>query len=87
MIIQEAKLTTANADLDAAQAQLDDKQRELDIVQALYDEAMSEKQVNAHIVLIRSSIYSIDKIWNIYKDYLHILLIIPISISLLNWYG
>lgn len=32
-------------DLNRAQAQLDEKQRELDAVQALYDQAMREKQV------------------------------------------
>jgi len=32
-------------DLNKAQAQLDEKQRELDAVQALYDQAMKEKQV------------------------------------------
>lgn len=50
LIIQEAKLDKAMADLNAAQAQLDEKQKELDIVQAKFDAAMAEKQVR----LIRS---------------------------------
>jgi len=33
-------------DLNKAQAQLDEKQRELDAAQAMYDQAMTEKQVS-----------------------------------------
>ena len=36
-------------DLNKAQAQLDEKQRELDAVQAMYDQAMKEKQVNRQL--------------------------------------
>ena len=45
LAISEAKLAAAQKELDAAQSQLDEKQRELDKVQALYDSAMSEKQM------------------------------------------
>lgn len=44
LIIQEAKFTVAQNDLDSAQATLDEKQSELDAVQAMYDAAMKEKQ-------------------------------------------
>lgn len=44
LIVQEARLTVANKDLGTAQAQLDEKERELQIVQAQYDQAMSEKK-------------------------------------------
>ena len=36
------------SDLNTAQETLDAKQRELDAVQAMYDAAMSEKQVRGH---------------------------------------
>lgn len=39
-------------DLNRAQAQLDEKQRELDAVQALYDQAMREKQVFLALIKI-----------------------------------
>lgn len=45
LAVQEAKYTVAMKDLEEAQGQLDEKQKELDAVQALYDAAMSEKQV------------------------------------------
>ena len=45
LAVQEARLQAAMTDLNEAQAQLDEKQRELDVVQALYDDAMSKKQV------------------------------------------
>ncbi len=49
LAIQEARYGVAMSDLNGAQAQLDEKQRELDVVQAQYDAAMSEKQVqNTH---------------------------------------
>ncbi|XP_062848702.1 dynein axonemal heavy chain 5 [Trichomycterus rosablanca] len=44
LVVQENKLTIANADLQTAQAELDEKQAELDVVQAEYDKAMMEKQ-------------------------------------------
>jgi len=47
LAVQEAKYEAAMKDLNKAQATLDDKQRELDAVQALYDQAMREKQVRA----------------------------------------
>ncbi len=46
LAIQEARLGAAMQDLNLAQEKLDAKQRELDEVQALYDKAMREKQVN-----------------------------------------
>ena len=52
LAIQEAKLTTAMEGLKSAQAQLDEKQLELDAVQAEYDEAIRNKQVN--ILAIRN---------------------------------
>lgn len=45
MAVQEAKLAVAMNDLNVAQAQLDEKNRELAEVMALYDAAMTEKQV------------------------------------------
>lgn len=42
--MQEAKLTKANADLNAAQATLDEKNAELKVVQDQYDKAMGHKQ-------------------------------------------
>lgn len=45
MAVQQAKYEAAMKDLNKAQAELDDKQRELDAVQAMYDQAMREKQV------------------------------------------
>lgn len=45
LAVQEAKYGVAMSDLNGAQAQLDEKQKELDAVQAMYDAAMSEKQV------------------------------------------
>ena len=53
-MIQEAKFNAAMFDLNKAQAQLDEKQRELDAVQAMYDAAMSEKQVRAARTTSRS---------------------------------
>ena len=47
LAVQEGRLGVATKELDAAQAQLDEKQKELDKVQAIYDAAMTEKQVNA----------------------------------------
>ncbi|KAK3576985.1 hypothetical protein CHS0354_005992 [Potamilus streckersoni] len=44
LVVQEARLTSANADLSKAQGQLDEKNRELAEVMALYDAAMKEKQ-------------------------------------------
>ncbi|XP_036361906.1 dynein heavy chain 5, axonemal-like [Octopus sinensis] len=44
LVAQEARLKTANQDLEIAQSQLDEKQAELDVVQAVYDEAMRKKQ-------------------------------------------
>ena len=53
---QQARLEGATTELNDAQAILDEKQRELDIVQALYDSAMTEKQVSlqfiVHIVVV-----------------------------------
>ena len=43
---QQARLEGATTELNDAQAILDEKQKELDIVQALYDSAMTEKQVS-----------------------------------------
>ena len=45
LVVQEARLNGAMSDLNTAQATLDEKQKELDAVQAMYDAAMSEKQV------------------------------------------
>ena len=50
LAVQEGKLAIASKELNSAQAQLDEKQRELDVVQAMYDGAMSEKQVHAFIL-------------------------------------
>lgn len=44
MIVQEARLTKANSDLNEAQQQLDAKEAELQEVQAQYDRAISHKQ-------------------------------------------
>ncbi|TSL82497.1 Dynein heavy chain 5, axonemal [Bagarius yarrelli] len=44
LVVQENRLTIANADLQKAQAELDEKQAELDVVQAEYEKAMTEKQ-------------------------------------------
>ncbi|KAM6954364.1 dynein axonemal heavy chain 8-like [Aplochiton taeniatus] len=44
LVIQEGRLTLANAELANAQSQLDEKQAELDKVQAKFDAAMKEKQ-------------------------------------------
>jgi dynein heavy chain len=44
MAVQEARYEVAMKELHKAQEQLDEKQRELDVVQALYDQAMREKQ-------------------------------------------
>lgn len=46
LAVQEAKLGVAMSDLNSAQAQLDEKNRELAEVMAMYDAAMSEKQVH-----------------------------------------
>jgi len=45
MAVQEARYEAAMKDLNKAQAELDEKQRELDAVQAIYEQAMREKQV------------------------------------------
>lgn len=45
MAIQESRYEAAMKDLNKAQAELDEKQRELDAVQAVYEQAMREKQV------------------------------------------
>ena len=50
LVVQEARLTVASTELNSAQEKLDDKQRELDKVQAMYDAAVKEKQVNLYIV-------------------------------------
>ncbi|TPP64769.1 Dynein heavy chain 5 axonemal [Fasciola gigantica] len=44
LVKQEARLTKANADLQAAQAILDEKERELAKVQAVYEEALLKRQ-------------------------------------------
>jgi dynein heavy chain len=49
LAVQEAKLAVAMSDLNDAQAQLDEKNRELAEVMAMYDAAMSEKQVNVDL--------------------------------------
>lgn len=46
LVIQEARLASAQGELSVAQAELDAKQRELDIVQGRFDDAMREKQVS-----------------------------------------
>jgi len=46
------------ADLNGAQAQLDDKNKELAEVMAMYDAAMSEKQVSALCLIIEHKIVS-----------------------------
>lgn len=43
-MVQETRLSQANAELATAQTQLDAKRLELDRVQAEYDKAMAEKQ-------------------------------------------
>ena len=48
-MVQEARLNVASTELNSAQEKLDDKQRELDKVQAMYDAAVKEKQVNLYI--------------------------------------
>lgn len=45
--MQEVRLCGASAELNSAQAQLDEKQLELDSVNAMYNAAMTEKQVQA----------------------------------------
>ena len=59
LAVQENRLTAATNELNTAQAQLDEKQRELDKVQAVYDAAMTEKQVWRQFFLCckRSRIY------------------------------
>jgi exonuclease VII small subunit len=56
MVVQEARYEAAMKDLNKAQAQLDEKQRELDAVQAIYDQALREKQVCSvflfHVLLL-----------------------------------
>uniref|UniRef100_A0A669PBP7 Dynein axonemal heavy chain 5 n=1 Tax=Phasianus colchicus TaxID=9054 RepID=A0A669PBP7_PHACC len=49
LAIQENRLTTAMLDLQNAQEELSAKQEELDIVQAEYEKAMREKQVNVSL--------------------------------------
>ncbi len=44
LAVQQVRLNGAMENLQTAQAQLDEKQAELDVVQALYDDAMREKQ-------------------------------------------
>ena len=51
LAVQENRLTAATNELNAAQAQLDEKQKELDKVQAVYDAAMTEKQVSRQFFL------------------------------------
>ena len=48
---QQARLDGATVELNDAQAILDEKQRELDVVQALYDSAMTEKQVSLQFIV------------------------------------
>lgn len=55
LAVQENRLTTAMLDLQNAQEELSAKQEELDIVQAEYEKAMREKQVN--IVLQKRDCY------------------------------
>ena len=56
-MVQESRLQAAMGDLQTAQGQLDEKQKELDVVQAMYDKAMAEKQVNnVHVYTILSNI-------------------------------
>lgn len=50
LAIQENRLTTAMLDLHRAQEELGAKQEELDIVQAEYEKAMREKQVNVSLL-------------------------------------
>ena len=52
LAVQEARYNVAMSDLNNAQAQLDDKQKELDTVQAMYDAAMTEKQVCTIYMLV-----------------------------------
>lgn len=63
LVIQQARLATAEKDLDKANAQLAEKQKELDIVQAIYDKAMAEKQVCtyccSHMICIQSNVNKI----------------------------
>ncbi|KAK2191796.1 hypothetical protein NP493_45g04011 [Ridgeia piscesae] len=47
LVKQQARLDGATVELNDAQAILDEKQRELDVVQALYDSAMTEKQLTS----------------------------------------
>ncbi len=44
LAVQQVRLNGALGHLQTAQAHLDEKQRELDVVQAMYDDAMREKQ-------------------------------------------
>jgi len=48
LAVQEAKYEAAMKDLNRAQAHLDEKQAELEVVQAQYDQAMTEKQVRIY---------------------------------------
>uniref|UniRef100_A0A672U8C5 Dynein axonemal heavy chain 5 n=1 Tax=Strigops habroptila TaxID=2489341 RepID=A0A672U8C5_STRHB len=59
LAIQENRLTTAMLDLQKAQEELGAKQEELDIVQAEYEKAMREKQVNCS--LQKSSCHALRK--------------------------
>lgn len=59
LVIQEGRLTVANAELAKAQSQLDEKQAELDKVQAKFDAAMKEKQVSTILLYFPlSMVYS-----------------------------
>jgi len=51
LVKQQARLDGATVELNDAQAILDEKQRELDVVQALYDSAMTEKQVSLQFIV------------------------------------
>ena len=52
LAMQAAKLEVAKKELHKAQSLLDEKQKELDAVQAVYDAAMREKQVNRFITVL-----------------------------------
>ena len=60
LAVQENRLTAATNELNTAQAQLDDKQRELDKVQAVYDAAMTEKQVSRQWLFLLCGSVTVD---------------------------